>query len=61
MKVLKLREVLGKIAEMQHRQGDAVSGNALEKLSEILKSRENEEVSKTVDSIHERRGLRRGR
>lgn len=61
MKVIKLRATLGKIAEMQHRQGDAASGNALETLAEILKSRDKEDVSKIVDSIQQRRGFRRGR
>ncbi len=60
MKVKKLREVLGKIAEMQHGQGDAPASKALESLSEILKSRDKEDVAKMVDGIQQRRGLRRG-
>ena len=59
MKVQKMREVLRKIAEMQHKQGDAATGKALEMLSEILKPRDKDDVSKLVDSIQQRRGSRR--
>ena len=55
MKVLKLRELLSKIARMQDGQGDAETANALEQLSEILKSRDKDDVCKTVDSIEQRR------
>ena len=60
MKVQKLREVFGKIAGMQHRQGDAATGKALERLSEIIKTRDKDDVSKMVDGIQQRRGARRG-
>lgn len=60
MKVQKLRDVLEKIAKMQHRQGDVATGNALETLSEIIKTRDKEDVSKMVEGIQQRRGDRRG-
>ena len=55
MKVRKLREVLERIAEMQHRCGDDVTANYLKKLQEILQTSDKDEVSKMVDSIQQRR------
>jgi hypothetical protein len=59
MKVIKLRETLGKIAIMQQNQGDAATANALEKLSKILVSRNREDVHRMVDSIQQRRQARK--
>jgi hypothetical protein len=61
MKVLKLRETLAKIAEMQHNQGDIASANALERLSKILESRNKDDVPKVADSIQQRRQARKGK
>lgn len=58
MKVSKLRSVLVKVAEMQHRQGDVDGSKALERLSETLKSHDKTEVVDLVEGIQQRRADR---